>query len=112
MSPVRCFPEAESLFTLSSNPAARSATTGPMSPEEQQRYRPVVAQRLETLEAEIRALADETQAIEPDASIGRLSRLDRGTYGRCQLCGQDIAAERLEYQPDAVTCVPCLSRRK
>jgi RNA polymerase-binding transcription factor DksA len=34
-------------------------------------------------------------------------RLDAGTYGRCERCGGDIAAERLEARPTARTCFDC-----
>ncbi|MFJ6940614.1 TraR/DksA family transcriptional regulator [Streptomyces sp. NPDC101132] len=36
-----------------------------------------------------------------------LERLARGTYGRCEGCGQAIPPERLEIRPAAVTCVRC-----
>ncbi|GEP33993.1 DnaK suppressor protein [Nocardioides szechwanensis] len=36
-----------------------------------------------------------------------LSRLDDGTYGRCEVCGNAIAAARLEVRPTARTCVAC-----
>lgn len=36
-----------------------------------------------------------------------LARLDDGSYGRCEVCGQAIAAERLEVRPTARTCVAC-----
>lgn len=108
----------------------------------QESFRPVIQNRLTALEQEIAAIVGDTAAISPDVSIGRLSRLDSmqqqqmalagrrrleeersrlhealrridsGTYGRCLLCGADISRERLEYQPDAVTCVPCLRRKK
>jgi DnaK suppressor protein len=108
----------------------------------QDRFRPLIAQQLAELAAELEAQADSVQPISPDVSIGRLSRLDSmqaqqmalagrrrleeqrsrlqeamrridtGAFGRCLICSQDIAIERLEHQPDAVTCVPCLSRRK
>jgi DnaK suppressor protein len=113
-----------------------------MDPVAQARFRPLIAGRLAAIGRELEALKDETAVVSPDAAIGRLSRLDSmqaqqmalagkhrleeerarlieaqhridtGTYGRCLLCGGDIAGERLEYQPDAVTCVPCLNRRK
>jgi len=106
------------------------------------RYRPLIAQLLDQIEQELKSQADSTQPISPDVSIGRLSRLDSmqaqqmalagkrrleeqrsrlheaqrrietGAYGRCLLCGRDIAEERLEHQPDAVSCVPCMSRQK
>ncbi|MBP8533064.1 TraR/DksA C4-type zinc finger protein [Streptomyces sp. MK37H] len=36
-----------------------------------------------------------------------LERLDRGDYGRCDVCGEPIPAERLEARPTATTCVRC-----
>lgn len=36
-----------------------------------------------------------------------LARLDDGSYGRCEVCGQAIAAGRLEARPTARTCVGC-----
>ena len=38
-------------------------------------------------------------------------RIADGSYGRCLLCNGSIAFERLEIQPDAVTCVPCTRRK-
>jgi RNA polymerase-binding protein DksA len=40
-----------------------------------------------------------------------LSRLDEGDYGRCEVCGQPIAPERLAARPTASRCVSCASRR-
>lgn len=34
-----------------------------------------------------------------------LAKLDEGTYGRCDVCGQPIGDERLEVLPWAVRCV-------
>lgn len=36
-----------------------------------------------------------------------LARLDAGTYGRCQRCGQPIPHERLEALPWAAYCIAC-----
>ena len=36
-----------------------------------------------------------------------LARLDAGTYGICEVCGEPIAAGRLEVRPTARTCVGC-----
>lgn len=113
-----------------------------MEKSAQERYRPFIVKRLGEIEAELLAGAESTATISPDVSIGRLSRLDSmqmqqmalagkrrleeeqarlheaerridtGAYGRCLLCGGDIADERLEYQPDAVTCVPCLRQKR
>ena len=36
-----------------------------------------------------------------------LRRLDQGGYGRCEVCGQPIAPERLAARPTASRCVAC-----
>ena len=38
-----------------------------------------------------------------------LAKLDEGTYGLCDVCGEPIAPKRLEAMPDVVTCVRCAS---
>ncbi len=38
-----------------------------------------------------------------------LERLDKGTYGICQRCGQQINPERLEALPSAAYCITCQS---
>jgi DnaK suppressor protein len=39
-----------------------------------------------------------------------LQRLDSGTYGRCQACGQPIDSARLEAIPYAALCLHCKVR--
>lgn len=39
-----------------------------------------------------------------------LARVDAGTYGVCERCGQPIAEGRLEARPVARTCIRCASR--
>ena len=36
-----------------------------------------------------------------------LARVAEGTYGVCEVCGRNIAPERLEAIPWAATCVAC-----
>jgi DnaK suppressor protein len=36
-----------------------------------------------------------------------LDRRAQGAYGVCEDCGSEIAAERLEFLPDATRCVGC-----
>lgn len=36
-----------------------------------------------------------------------LARVDDGTYGRCERCGQPIGEGRLEARPAARTCISC-----
>jgi DnaK suppressor protein len=40
-----------------------------------------------------------------------LAKLDEGTYGRCDSCGESIPAERLEARPWSVLCVRCSAAR-
>lgn len=105
----------------------------------QESFRPIIDRRLADIDVELSAASESTKPIVPDAAVGRLSRLDSiqmqqmalaakrrfeeqrarlhearrridaGTYGQCQRCYADIAIERLQHQPDAVTCVPCLA---
>lgn len=36
-----------------------------------------------------------------------LQRLDRGTYGRCEHCGEPISERRLSACPYATSCIDC-----
>src|SRR5262245_19762226 len=51
-------------------------------------------------------VAAEAQArvAEIDAALGRV---DAGSYGRCEACGQPIPEARLEVVPEATLCVSC-----
>jgi RNA polymerase-binding protein DksA len=40
-----------------------------------------------------------------------LARLDAGSYGVCERCGQPIGAGRLEARPATTTCIRCAGRR-
>ena len=44
---------------------------------------------------------------EVEAAIGRLAD---GTYGRCEVCGEQIPAARLEAMPVARRCIACAAR--
>jgi DnaK suppressor protein len=58
----------------------------------------------------VAALLDQArrQLAQADAAI---ARLEAGEYGRCERCGQPIAAARLAARPTASTCIRCASRR-
>ena len=58
--------------------------------------------------SQVAALVLHVQAhvAEVDAAI---QRLDGGTYGTCERCGQPIAKARLEVRPAARTCISCAS---
>ena len=40
-----------------------------------------------------------------------LGKLDAGTYGVCETCGNPIAPARLEAKPAARNCIGCASKR-
>jgi DnaK suppressor protein len=41
---------------------------------------------------------------------GALARVKEGTYGKCVLCGEPVAPERLEAAPETPFCAPCKER--
>ena len=41
-----------------------------------------------------------------------LAKLDEGSYGSCDSCGEPIPPRRLEAMPDSVLCVACAGARR
>ena len=39
--------------------------------------------------------------------LDAIQKIEAGTYGKCESCGQEIPAERLEAVPAATLCVTC-----
>lgn len=39
--------------------------------------------------------------------IDALERIEKGTYGICENCNQEISIERLRANPSAKTCIKC-----
>ncbi len=56
------------------------------------------------------AVHDQLQVTRADV-VRALEKLDEGTYGTCDVCGEPIPAGRLEALPWAVLCVKDASRR-
>lgn len=54
--------------------------------------------------AQLAAMTDQTRGrlAEVEAALARVAA---GTYGTCEVCGEQIAAGRLEARPTARTCV-------
>jgi DnaK suppressor protein len=47
------------------------------------------------------------------ADIDRaLEKLDDGTYGRCERCGNPISPERLDALPYSILCIGCAGMRR
>jgi RNA polymerase-binding protein DksA len=42
-----------------------------------------------------------------DAVDAALAKVEAGTYGTCDHCGQDIGEARLEFRPESTLCVNC-----
>jgi len=52
-------------------------------------------------------------ALESEAKIeiqhlsNAIARIDNGSYGICEECGDEISKARLEAQPSAIKCINC-----
>ena len=76
----------------------------------------------DTAESGDRAQANLRQHIEVEtvqrlaARLGRLDealrRVDAGTYGRCEHCGEAISPKRMAAVPEATACVTCQEARE
>ena len=112
-----------------------------MTPEERAELRQLILEHIEEIKSSIPYLEEESKAIEPSVSLGRLTRMealnDKGVsehvleqnrnrlerlqnalrrvdteqYGRCIPCGQEIPMDRLRLLPEALVCVPCADRK-
>jgi DnaK suppressor protein len=40
-----------------------------------------------------------------------LAKAADGTYGKCDSCGKEISAARLEHRPASLRCIDCKSKR-
>ncbi|AHC16531.1 C4-type zinc finger protein, DksA/TraR family [Salinispira pacifica] len=108
-----------------------------LSVEELSELEQLIRQRIQELEEQLPYLNEETQAVSPSCSLGRLtrmealndkgvnehilgetkrnlerlrnalSRMDGGTYGNCIRCGKPMPIGRLRLVPQALICVPC-----
>lgn len=107
------------------------------SADELMELKELILQRIHELEDQLPYLNEETQAVSPSCSLGRLtrmealndkgvnehilgetkrnlerlrnalSRMDGGTYGNCIRCGKPMPIGRLRLVPEALICVPC-----
>jgi DnaK suppressor protein len=106
-------------------PTHSSSSDGPDGPVAERLRREIAdaAARVDALEAEYGALLADPGVIQEDRDAHRalltgaretlataraaLDHVGSGDYGRCERCGEQIPAERLEAVPDALTCVAC-----
>ncbi len=91
--------------------------------EEQERIAGELERLREALKVEVDVDAEEgdPDLIEREKNVALVSQLevkqtsvqaalraiDKGKYGVCERCGEEIPTERLEVRPDATLCVTC-----
>ncbi|MEX0671870.1 MAG: TraR/DksA family transcriptional regulator [Candidatus Babeliales bacterium] len=67
-------------------------------------------QALSSTMESLRTSLQSTEHQEYDRVIKALGMIERGTYGICSECGEQIAEKRLKYFPDAGRCLVCQER--
>jgi DnaK suppressor protein len=112
-----------------------------MTDEQKNELQEILIHIKEELEGSAEYLAEETKAIEPSVSLGRLTRMealgekgvneyvlaqnqkrlirienalkrmDEDKYGLCFACGKEIPFERLKLVPETLKCVPCMEKK-
>lgn len=64
--------------------------------------------RMDALQVQAMALAQQRRRQSERAAIdAALCRLDKGEYGYCLKCSEDIAEARLHNAPTVTTCIDC-----
>lgn len=61
----------------------------------------------ETLDREMELTLEDNAEHLLESIDAALARIDAGTYGNCERCGQPIAPDRLEALPWATKCIEC-----
>lgn len=113
-----------------------------MRKRDQQRFRKILLAQREQLLGNVKKVLEGDIHLDPDdfpdeidtassevglAFIGRLrerergllakidaalDKIERGEYGSCQICGEDIGAKRLEARPVAELCIDCKAEQE
>jgi DnaK suppressor protein len=63
------------------------------------------------LEAPLAALLSDRERVELVEIVAALARIDGGTFGRCERCGNAIGRQRLAAVPEARLCISCSELR-
>ena len=112
-----------------------------MTEQERAELRSLIEQRIAELKASVPYLEEESKAVEPSVSLGRLTRMealndkgvnehvleqnrrtleklqnalrrvDTDVFGKCVRCGGEIPMGRLRLVPEALVCVPCAEKK-
>lgn len=86
--------------------AQQRALSGAGDHEVEDRKDEAAQQQLESVE-DLQAQRDLDELAQVQSA---LRRLDEGSYGECQACGEPIAMQRLRVQPAALRCASCQAR--
>lgn len=60
-----------------------------------------------TVMGRLQSSLQETEVREINLIEEALARIDKGEYGICIDCGEEISPKRLEYSPYAARCIAC-----
>ena len=71
-----------------------------------------VERATEQWDATVVARLGETDARVLGDVVAALRRLDDGTYGRCQICEDEIGDHRLDALPTATMCIECATEAR
>lgn len=59
---------------------------------------------------EVIGIVENTKVLLDDVDAA-LAKVEKGTYGRCEDCGKEIGAARMEFRPMSRFCVDCKTKR-
>jgi len=110
-----------------------------MTNKELSEYKKIVEKAIDEIRLSIKSTEESVKPIEPDTAIGRLSRMeaiqaksiseanlrskkmrlqrledalkriDKGTFGICSVCEEEIPEKRLKIAPESSVCMDCLN---
>jgi len=113
-----------------------------MTDKERAELKTLIEARIAEIKASLPYLEEESKAVEPSVSLGRLTRMealaDKGVnehvleqshktlerlenarrradteaFGKCVRCGEEIPMGRLRLVPEALVCVPCAEKKR
>ncbi len=111
-----------------------------MTPEDKAELKSAIEARIAEIKSNLASLEETSKPVEPDVSLGRLTRmdaiqiqkmqeanlktarsnilkleeglkkLDDGTFGICHYCKGTIGIERLKALPESVMCIQCAEK--
>lgn len=111
-----------------------------LTPEEIAEIKKCIEARIKEIEASLKSLEDTSKPVEPDVSLGRLTRMDAmqiqqmqeanlevakanvaklkeslkniddPNFGQCRYCKKRIGFERLKALPESSMCIECAEK--